>query len=213
MKFYKSIIAILFVLFCAANVDAQMCGKYRVGLVVLDERGKPINNAVVQFLPITNDETRGKSFERDEKDSSKFSVEYLEGHSLEEFHKLIVSADGYKTAEIEFRFYSCSGLRMQVNLPHAKSAAPPVWLPKNEVSFYISDDNNRQFAGVEISIFKNGEFLKKIRSKSGGIGTNLDFGNYTFKLEKKGYQTEELTADLTKIENPIGFSVNLKKAQ
>ena len=99
------IFCVLFLLFGGLQINAQLCGKYKVTIEVLDENDKPINNAVVQFLPITKDETRGKQFVREENDLSKFSVEYFEGQSISKFHKLIVSADGYKAAENRDKIY------------------------------------------------------------------------------------------------------------
>lgn len=211
MKIRTIFITMFFLLFSAANADAQMCGRYRVGLIVLNEKNQPINDADVRFLPITKDETLGKRFVRDGKDFSKFWIEFQEGQSLKEFHKLIVSAKGYKTAETRFRFYSCRRLQMQVKLPKSAARAQPAWTPANEFGFYISDEDRRRLEGVKISIFKDGEFLKTLYSKIGGVGLKLDFGEYVFKFEKKGYRAEEVNFDATAIDNPRGISLDLKR--
>lgn len=213
----KVALSVLFVVSFTFTVDAQMCGKYRVSLEITDENNKPVNDAAVEFFPITKDETRGKQFVRDEKDFSKFSVEYLEGQNTEELHKLVVSAKGYKTAETKFRFDSCQRLRMQVKMPEVKSSALPIWSPKNQVFLAAFDENRKMIKDVRISIIKGGKILKTVYSKIGGGGVDLDYGKYVFRFEKKGFQTENINLDADGIFPPISIipdlKSNLKKAQ
>lgn len=65
--------------------------------------------------------------------------------------------------------------------------------------------------GVKISIFKDGRLLKTNYSKVGGSDLQPDFGKYTFQFDKNGYHPETIKADLTAIQNPTGFTLNLKR--
>lgn len=196
-----SFFALSIFIFCAVKVSAQMCGKFKETIIVQDEKGKPIDTAVVQFLPITKDETRGKQFTRSETDRSAFEIEYQEGHSVKEFHKLIVSADGYKTAENEMKFYSCQRLRVIVKLPKNDSSKSPVWEFDNEVAVAIKDENDKGINGVKVSILKDGKVLRSIKPDFDSAGFSEKTGEYIFRLEKDGYQTEDIKVDLTKIGN------------
>ena len=104
MKFCGFLWLSLLLALIASNANGQACGRFRIEIVVQTETGKPLETAVVQFLPITKDETRGRQFVRDETERSRFSIEFIEGQSVREFHRLIVSADGYKRAENEIKF-------------------------------------------------------------------------------------------------------------
>jgi len=207
---FKITLSVLFIVSFVFTADAQVCGKYRVTLQIANEKNKPVNDAAVEFLPVTKDETLGKRFVRDEKDFSKFSVEYLEGQDLEELHRLIVSAKGYKTAEVKFRFNSCQRLQMQVRLPKENSSALPVWNPKNEVFFAAFDENRQMIKNVRISIIKDGKVLKKVNSKIGGSSVELDSGRYVIRFEKKGYQIEDVELDAEGIVPPTSIEPDLK---
>lgn len=196
-------------IFCAVNADAQMCGKFRETIVVQDEKGKPIETAVVQFLPITKDETLGKQFTRSETDRSVFEIEYQEGHSVREFHKLLVSADGYKTAENEIKFYSCERRRILVKLSKSDSASSSVWEIENDVQVIAKDENDKAVNGIKVSVVKDGKVLKSKKSEFDRVGFTLKGGEYILRIKKDGYQTEDAKVDLTKIAQ-VYFTVNLK---
>jgi hypothetical protein len=186
-----------------------MCGKFKETVIVQDQKGKPIETAVVQFLPITKDETLGKQFTRSETDRSVFEIEYLEGHRVRKFHKLIVSADVYKTAENEMKFYSCERRQIIVKLPKTDSAASPVWELENDVQIIAKDENDKDVNGIKVSVLKDEKVLKSKKSNFDRIGFRLKSGEYILRLEKDGYQTEDIKVDLTKIAQ-VNLTVNLK---
>lgn len=145
--------------FLSLSANGQMCGGYSITVFVQDAEGKPIDNADIQFLPITKDETRGKKFVRDEKDFSRFSIQFTEGDSVNDFHKLIISADGYKTAENEIKFGSCRRREIKVKLPKANSAAVPVWEFSSSILFNIRDANGKPISGIKATVEKDGKYL------------------------------------------------------
>lgn len=192
------LINLCFALF-TLSANGQACGKFKVMVSVEDAEGKPVNNAVVQFLPITKDETLGKQFVRDEGELSKFSIEFIEGQSVKEFHKLIISADGYKQAENEIKFYSCRKPDITVKLPKKNSAATPVWNFTNSIMVSTEDVNGKGVSGVKVTILKDGKIVKTEELEYFGSGYTLPNGEYVFRFEKEGYQPQEIKADMTKI--------------
>ena len=204
----------LFFLFCFCfSADCKLTHSYAENIKLrLKCLTKMINQSTTpssSFCRSRKDETRGKQFVREENDLSKFSVEYFEGQSISEFHKLIVSADGYKTAENEIKFITCNRLLIQVKLPKNDSAEIPVWNFENSVTLSTEDENGKEINGVKISVIKDGKVIEEKDSKYYGIGFEIKNGEYIFRFEKDGYQTKEIKADLTKI-GDLKITVKLK---
>ena len=117
----------------AIQVNAQLCGTYTTTLNIKDFNNKPVENAVVQLLPIEKDETRGKTFVRSEKDLSKFSITFNEGHEISAKYKLLISADGYETFEKVIKFPHCRAQVFDFQLKADKN------LSSNDLSRIIFD--------------------------------------------------------------------------
>lgn len=181
------------------GAHAQACGKFSVNIIVQDESGKPVDNAIVQFLPITRDETYGKQFVRDKSEPSRFSIEFFEGQGVKEFHKLVISADGYKTAENEIKFPSCRGPYVTVKLPKKDSAAAAVWNFKNLIMVETQDVDGEPVSGVKVIIKKDGKIVEEETMEYFGSGFTLLNGEYVFRFEKDGYQPQEIKVDVMKI--------------
>jgi hypothetical protein len=199
MRFFSLALLILFFALLNLNADAQACGSYEVSVSVQDESRKPVENAVVQLLPLTKDETKGKQFVREENELSKFSIRFIEGHSLREFHKLIVSADGYKTAETELKVFSCRNQSVTVRLPKKNSAAAPVWDFTNSIQVSTEDAEGKALSGVKVIIKKDEKIVQTEVLEYFGAGFKLPNGEYLFRFEKEGFQPQEIKVDLTKI--------------
>ena len=193
---------LVLIIVCAGFVGetkAQMCGKFRIGVSVQNADGEPIDNAVIQFLPITTDETFGKSFVRDQMELSKLTIQFTEGQSVKNFHKLIVSANGYKTAENEIKFYSCRGSNIIVKLPKSDAAAAPVWEFSNSIMIETQDAGGKEISGVKLTVLQDGKIIGSKEIEYYGVGFDIPNGKYVLRLAKKGYQTREIKVDLTKI--------------
>lgn len=195
--------------FCTVKATAQACGVFSQTVFVQDEKGRPLEMAVVQFLPITKDETYGKQFTRSESNRSSFELKFQEGQSVKEFHKLIVSADGYKTAENEIKFFSCSGNQIKVKLPKTDSSASPVWEFENRIMISTNDEDGKGVKGVRLSIFEDGKILTTQKMEYYGTGFDMKNGKYVFRFEKDSYETENIEVDLTEIER-VDINVSLK---
>lgn len=206
----KKLLLLLFIFsYFFAAADAQRCGNYSVEVIVQDESGKPVDTAVVQFVPITKDETQGKQFVRDESERSKFSIQFAEGSGVWDFHKLIVSADGYKTAEKEIKFRSCEGPVIKVRLPKKDSESVPFWDFKNFIRVETLDADGNYLNGVKVTIKKDGKILEEAAEYS-GTGFSLAPGPYTFRFEKEGFEPVEIKMDRTQI-GELYMPVRLKR--
>ncbi len=183
----------------AVNASAQACGSFRIEITVGTLTGQPIENAEVQFLPITTDETFGRKFVRNPTDRSRFSAEFEEGRSAREFQRLIVSAKGYKTAANEIKFYSCSKLRIAVSLAANSSAGASEWSFTNWLTVETADESGGRVDGTKITVMRAGEVVRSEFIEYSGTRIELPNGEYTVRIEKDGYETEEIAADLSRI--------------
>jgi hypothetical protein len=209
MKFCVPLLLSFFLAFFSLSASGQMCGKFKVIVSVQDAEGKPIDNGVIQFLPITKDETLGKQFVRDKTDLSTFSVQFTEGESVTAFHKLIVSADGYQTTENEIKFYSCLGPRITVKLSKKDSIAAPVWEFANSIMIETKDSGGKALSGTKIIIKKEGKIVGTKEAEYYGLGFSLPNGEYVFRIEKEGYDPQEIKVDMTKIAD-VNVTTSLK---
>lgn len=116
MKLLKVLVLCVWVcgLNCVAN--AQACGKFDLLIDVQNQAGEPIDSASVQLVPINKDEIAEKVFQQNGVKLSRFVLGLSEGQQLREFHRLIISADGYKSAENELKIVSCEGKNIKVQL-------------------------------------------------------------------------------------------------
>jgi hypothetical protein len=118
----KRLLFLLFIFICfAAGANAQVCGQFTTTLMVKTEDNKAVENSVVQLVALGKDETKNKTFVRDETDRSKFSITFNEGHVMSGKYKIIVSADGFETAEKEVGFPHCKHQYFEFNLKAVKS--------------------------------------------------------------------------------------------
>lgn len=112
------ILPILILIFAAfaASANAQLCGTYKTTLIIKGEDDKAIETAVVQLFALEKDETRNKTFSRDEDDRSKFFITFSEGHIVGGKYKIIVSADGFASAEKVIKFPHCERQTFEIKL-------------------------------------------------------------------------------------------------
>ena len=189
--------------------NAQACGKFRIEIKVMDESGKPLENASVQVLPINKDGTRGNKFERDKNYLSDFTLTMLEGESLDDFHRLIISADGYKTTENELKVVSCRSQYIKVKLVKTDLSGEAVWDFVNRVVMQITDDNNKEIEKAWLnSTSKSGLGFVVV---NGYLDTNFPNGIYDFQLKAKGFETKKIRINSSKIAEQ-DFNFKLKKA-
>ena len=188
------------VLFLAlvSQANAQACGKYYVNITVQNEDGKPVENADVKLLPITKDETRGKIFVRDKTNLSLFSIDYPEGHSFGSLHKLIISAEEFKSSENKISFSSCQNRDVIVKLARSNSAQSAVWQFENSVNIVVVSDG-KYLNDVKMTISADGKKSEEMDMKFGSAYFHLPNGEYNFRFEKSGYQTKEVKVDLTPV--------------
>jgi hypothetical protein len=88
--------------------NAQLCGDYTTTLNIFSKDENKVGNASIQLIPLGKDETRGKKFVRNKRDSSVFTITFLEGHQLRDEYKLVVSAKGFLPFEKVIKFQHCS---------------------------------------------------------------------------------------------------------
>ena len=200
MKPFAAAVIFSTVLFFAlfVKVNAQACGTYFINITVEDEQGKPVKNASVKLLPIEKDETEGKKFVRDNAEPSKFSISLQEGHDFKTFHKLIISAPGFKQSENKVRFISCEKRNVIVKLAPLKSASEAVWQFENEIDIQVFGGDGKTLSGVKMQIIAGKKEPETIdMGQWGSAFLTLPNGIYRFRFEKPGYETKEVTADLT----------------
>lgn len=166
----------------AIQTNAQLCGKYSTTLQIKTAEGKPIENAVIQLLPIEKDETKGKTFARDEKDYSKFSIWFFEGHQLTANYKLMISADGFKTLEKKIRFPHCERQTFEMQL-EAKSQTEPAIL-----SGTVFDDKGAVIPQTKISFTDSkGKVFKTFTNDDGVYSIELSEGKYKVEFNKENF--------------------------
>lgn len=187
-------------------VNGQACGKYYISVAVQDEAGKPIANADVRLSSITVDETRGKNFVRGTKDPFLYTIDYTEGYSFKEFHKLGVSAQGYKNTENKVKFLSCDSRKILVNLATTDSKTASVWHFENSVHVEAIGPDGKDVDGAKLIVI-NGKDREDIDMKFGNAFFDIKNGEYTFRIEAPGYETTEEKVDLR------AFSTKLVKVE
>lgn len=200
MKFRKLIIVSFPILFFAlvSQARAQACGTYHININLQNENGEPIEtNAIVRLSPLEKDETRGKNFVRDNANLALFSINYPEGYSFASFHKLTISADRFKPTENKVRFTSCQDRDVVVKLAKANSDADAIWQFKNNVNVEVVGADKKNIDDVKLTIVDNKKNSEFIEMKFGSSYFYLPNGEYKFRFEKTGYQTEEIKVDLT----------------
>lgn len=195
-------ILMLLVLICGFNyfVNAQACGKFRVIVDVQNEAGEPIENAVVQLTPITKDETGGKVFERNERKLSNFTFELSEGQRLSEFHRLIISADGYRTAENELKIVSCDNKTIKVKLVKNGAAGEAVWKFFNRIVVQVADENNKSIEKTWMTVIQDEKIVSNFLIENGYLSVKFfPNGIFDVQLKAKGFETKQFKIDSSKI--------------
>ena len=209
MKFLQ--ILMLLVLVCGSNyfTNAQPCMRFSIVVNVQNEAYEPIANAIVQLMPITRDETAGKIFVRNEEN---FTLELLEGQQLSEFHRLIISADGYKTAENKLKIVSCDNNTIKVKLVKNGSTGEAAWNFSNRIVVKVADESNKSIEKTWMTVTQDGKYVSSFVIENGYL--NIRFfpnGIYNVQLKAKGFETKQFMVDWLKIaEQNLKF--NLKAA-
>jgi hypothetical protein len=169
------------------GADAQVCGQFTTTLVVKTEDNKAVENSVVQIVPLGKDETKGKTFVRDENDRSKFSVTFNEGHLILGKYKVIVSADGFETAEKEIGFPHCKHQYFEFNLKANKASSGVI------LTGTITDQVGGIIPKVKVKILgnKNQKFIVETND-DGVYKIDLPGGIYTVEFEASGHKSYKL---------------------
>lgn len=179
----KILLTFVFVFVSFAGVaNAQLCGQFTTTLTVKSEENKAIENSVVQLLPLGKDETKNKTFVRDENDRSKFSVTFSEGHMVSGKYKVIVSADGFETAEKEIAFPHCKDQNFEFKLKAIKANTAIL-------SGTVYDANGAVIPGAKVTaVNSKGEKFETRTNVSGEYILKLPFSEYdstaNFKIAK-----------------------------
>ncbi|HVE58521.1 MAG TPA: carboxypeptidase-like regulatory domain-containing protein, partial [Pyrinomonadaceae bacterium] len=173
MKILQILVLIILLGGFSNFVNAQACGKYRINIKVQNESGEPIDNALVQLLPITKDETRGSKFERNNTDLSNFTLTFLEGQGLSEFHRLKISADGYKTAENELKIVSCDNKTIIVKLAKTSSSNEPVWNFENRIELEAAGENGENLESSWVIVTDGEKIVTQLKMENGYINFML----------------------------------------
>jgi hypothetical protein len=185
----------------SSDVNAQACGRYYVSVSVQDLNGKPIKDASVMLRPITVDETKGEQFSRDKADASALSTSFSEGHSFKEFHKVVVTAKGYRTAENQIKVLSCQSRKIIVKLAPAGSPNSAVWQFENNVFIQAVGPDGKGVENAELTVIDEKKNTAPQEMKYGFASFELPNGKYTFRIHADGYLNKEIEADLTTIAN------------
>jgi hypothetical protein len=164
----------------AAN--AQLCGTYTTTLEIKSEDDKAVENAVVQLIPLKENESRNKSFTRDETDRSKFSITFNEGHIIYEKYKIIVSADGFETAEKEIKFPHCKDQTFEIKLKKIKAENSTILTGTVAGEFGVIPQTKIYFQN------KNGKFFTTSTNDSGEYTFEPDEGIYTIEFNAEGFK-------------------------
>ena len=213
MRFQIKIILLLLISFAfVLQAAAQLCGKYTTVLTLTTADGKPVTNAVVQLLPLGKDETRGKTFVRDENDLSVFSIFFYEGHQLSSKYKLLISADGFKTFETELKFPHCKQRDFALKLENKNSDAKNTFVEMKEITFWSVNAENKGINGVKVSVIsEKDEMIEEISNEDGRtIFKVLNNRKYKVRFEKDGYKSKEIEVDLSK-KSHISMNVELEQ--
>jgi hypothetical protein len=200
---YSFITGLFFLLLVPSSQEfhAQACGRYYVRVSVQSMNGKRVRDPSVMLKSIMTDETKGEQFSRGKADPTSFSTRFSEGHSFKEFHKIVVTAAGYKTADNQIKVLSCQNRNISVKLAPTGSSSPALWQFENTVSIQAKGADGKQIddASLTISSGKNKPVEKEI--KFGFANFDLPNGKYVFRISAPGYLNKDVEADLTAIAN------------
>ncbi|MEZ5429438.1 MAG: hypothetical protein R2747_24555 [Pyrinomonadaceae bacterium] len=101
-----SLFGLLFGLISACYADAQpLCGMPSVNLFVRDIQGRGIEDAFVQLIPATVNDTAGEIFTRSEDDNSIFRIDFKRPVKGE--YRLIISSPTHEIKEEPISFSDC----------------------------------------------------------------------------------------------------------
>lgn len=179
--------------------EAQRCGRWNIEVEVQTTAGEPLESAVVELLPISADERRGKRFANTTGSPSKFKIEFLEGHSIENFHRLLVTADGHKPAELEMRASSCESRELSVSLPKTDVHITPVWGFVNRINVRAKDTNGKNLSAFKLKVMLDDDGFRSEFFEYYGGSITLPNGAYVFRFEKEGYESQEVEVDASKL--------------
>lgn len=176
--------------------------------------GKPVENAVVQLIPLEKDETRGTIFVRDETDLSVFSISFFEGHQLSKKYKVIISADGFKNFETEMIFPHCKTRNFNLKLEKKNSDQKNSFEEIREINFWVYDADKKAIDGVKVGVYSEDEKISEEISGANGLVRFkvVNDKTYKIKLEKSGYKSKETEFDLSKT-NFIYETITLEKIE
>lgn len=186
MNYSKIKISFLLIigLFLTIEINAQLCGKYGATFNVKTIENKPVENALVQLLPLEKDETREQSFVQDDKELSKFQITFLEGHQITTKYKLLVLADGFETFEKEIKFPHCKQQTFDIKLKIIKKINSAI------LSGSVYDANGYLITQAKITATnEKGEKFETQTNEDGTYILNLpynpyDGGDYKYKVSK-----------------------------
>ena len=182
----KILLLLIFVFFSFAGVaTAQLCGTYTTTLEIKSEDSKAIENAVVQILAVEKDETRNKAFSRDERDRSKFSINFNEGYEVSGKYKIFVSADGFEAVEKEIKFPHCKDQTFEIKLKAGER------LKTGILTGTVFDPNGAVIPGTKITaVNQKGEKFETLTNEDGEYVLKLPFNEYapTYKFKVAKYE-------------------------
>ena len=179
--------------------EAQRCGKWKIEVEVQTTAGEPLESAVVELLQITVDETKGERFVILPGSPSTFRIEFSEGHSIENFHRLLVTADGHKPAELEMRASSCESRELSVSLPTTDVHITPVWGFVNRINVQAKDTNGKNLSGFKLKVMLDDDGFRSEFFEYYGGSITLPNGAYVFRFEKEGYEPQDVEVDASKL--------------
>lgn len=180
------ILLILILIFAGfvLGANAQLCGQYTTTLTVKTEDNKSVENSVVQLVALGKDETKSKTFVRNETDRSRFSVTFYEGHVLLGKYKMIVSADGFETAEREIGFPHCKNQDFEFRLIKKNFER------KMLLTGAVFDTNGAVIIEAKITAYRNNGKKYESKTNDEGIYTiSLPFDVYKIEVYSPGFCT------------------------
>ena len=195
MKFpiIKLSFILLIGLFLSTQANAQACGQYGVTLSVFANDEMPFETAIVELIPLEEDETRGKTFVRDKENPAKFEIQFFEGHLIKTKYKLLVSAEGFDSFEREITFPHCNQQELKAVLKPAPvsqkmdNSFPQKSLSSEKVGQIkllgtVYDENGAVIIGEKIKVLKDKKNVAEIKSN--------EYGEYEFQLQPGKYTIE-----------------------
>jgi hypothetical protein len=180
------------------QASGQACGRFYIRITVEDQSGKPITNANIALKAGTKDETQGKKFERDAKDTSQFTVAYSEGTAFSTPQLVSVSAPYFNTSEIPAIFTSCENLAAVVKLSKKGLPANAVWDFRVNVEAEVNSADEKFTKGAKLTVIDSAGKSQDIADFDKGYAFfDLPNGKYVFKFSAPGYEPRDENVDLT----------------